>query len=143
MRSVIVLSVATALLAGCAQKSEKIEAAYVSPLPYEKLSCRQIKDEAQRVATRSGEVMGIQNQKAQNDAVATGVAVVLLWPAAFFIKGDKETATEVANLKGQMNALREVSEKKNCGIVFQEVVPVKPPKDGETTTEGEKDAAQE
>lgn len=118
MRLSLVAVAAALSLSGCAQKSEHIEAAYVSPIPYEGFSCRQIREEAQRVSTRSAEVMGVQDQKAEEDAVATGVALILFWPAAFFVKGDEETAVEVANLKGQMNALQEVSEEKNCGIVF-------------------------
>jgi hypothetical protein len=64
-------------------------------------------------------VAGVQNKKASDDAVATGVAIVLFWPAAFFIKGDQETAGELARLKGELDALEQTSIQKNCGIVFK------------------------
>lgn len=119
----ILASAAAVALAGCADKAEDISAAYVSPLAYQGLSCKQIAQEASRVSNRVGEVSGVQNKKAKDDAVATGVAIVVFWPAAFFIKGDKQTAAELARLKGELQALEQTSIQKNCGIVFQRTAP--------------------
>jgi hypothetical protein len=49
----------------------------------------------------------------------TGVAIVVFWPAAFFIGGDKQNAAELALLKGEMDAIEQTSIRKNCGIQFQ------------------------
>mgnify|MGYP005871194703 CR=1 FL=1 len=106
-------------LSACAQKAEKISPAYVSPLTYQDYSCKQIAAEASRVSGRAAELAGVQDKQAKNDAVATGVALVLLWPAAFFIKGDKGTATELARLKGELETLEKVSIQKKCGIEFR------------------------
>jgi hypothetical protein len=43
-----------------------------------------------------------QDKKRSNDQIATGVAIVVFWPAAFFVGGDGLAAAELANLKGQM-----------------------------------------
>lgn len=122
-RFTLLASAGAVALAGCADKAEDIGAAYVSPLAYQGLSCKQIAQEASRVSSRVGEVSGVQNKKAKDDAVATGVAIVVFWPAAFFIKGDKQTAAELARLKGELQALEQTSIKKNCGIVFQRTAP--------------------
>ncbi|MBY6067560.1 hypothetical protein KUW17_12460 [Leisingera aquaemixtae] len=118
--------VSAMLASGCAQKSENVAGAYVSPLAYQGLSCHQIESEARRVSSRAASVSGIQDKNASNDAVATGVALVLFWPAAFFIKGNKENAAELARLKGELEALEQISIQKNCGIVFQAPVAEKP-----------------
>jgi hypothetical protein len=60
-----------------------------------------------------------QDRAAQNDGTAVAVGAILFWPALFFIKGDKQKATEVAELKGQMEAIEKVNVVKNCGIKFQ------------------------
>src|SRR5262249_46323641 len=39
------------------------------------------------------------------DAVATTVGVLIVWPALFLIQGDKQNAAQLAQLKGQMNAI--------------------------------------
>ncbi|WP_281856846.1 hypothetical protein [Litoreibacter halocynthiae] len=109
------------IVSGCAQKSADISASYVSPLQYQSYSCSQISAEAQRLSGRASEVTGVQNKKATNDAVATGVALVLFWPAVFLIGGDKENGAELARLKGEMEALEKASIQKNCGIRFKTV----------------------
>jgi hypothetical protein len=90
----------------------------VSHLQYQHLSCPQIGAEAQRISRRVAEVSGVQDEKASSDAVATGVALVIFWPAAFFIKGDGATAAELGRLKGEFEALERTSIEKRCGLKF-------------------------
>ena len=40
-----------------------------------------------------------------SDALVTAAAIVVFWPAAFFVGGDGQTAAELASLKGQFEAL--------------------------------------
>jgi hypothetical protein len=106
-------------LAGCASKSENIAAAYVSPLTYQPYTCDQLRLEATRVSSRAIALSGAQDSKATGDAVATGVAIVIFWPAAFLIKGDGATGAELARLKGEMEAIEQSSVQKKCGIEFK------------------------
>jgi hypothetical protein len=89
------------LVAGCASSSSEISATYVSPLQYQHLTCQQLAAEAERVSRRAAEVSGVQDSKRTSDAWATAGAIVLFWPAAFFIKGDGNTAAELGRLKGE------------------------------------------
>lgn len=50
---------------------------------------------------------------------ATAAAIVIFWPAAFFVGGDKQTAAELSQMKGQMVAVEQASIAKKCGIQFQ------------------------
>jgi hypothetical protein len=111
--------VAALTLAGCASKSSDITPAYVSPVMYQGYSCQQLGLEAQGVSTRAAQVSGAQDQKRSNDQLATGVAIVVFWPAAFFVGGDGPAAGELAQLKGQMTAIEQASIQKKCGIEFQ------------------------
>ena len=106
-------------VAGCASRADNIPAAYVSPVMYQGYSCEQLREEAARVSQRAALASGAQNSKATGDAVATGVAVVLFWPAAFFIKGDGANAQEIAQLKGDMEAIEEANIRKKCGFEFK------------------------
>lgn len=110
---------ALALFSGCAEKSQNVTSTYVSPNLYSSYSCAQIQAEAQRVTARASQVAGVQDSNAQGDAVATGVALVLFWPAVFLIDGDKQNAAELGRLKGELEALEQVSIQKNCGIEFR------------------------
>lgn len=114
---VLALAAATALSA-CADKSDKIAPSYVSPTPYQAMSCKALAVEAQTISNRAAEAMAAQDKKATDDAVAVGVGAVLFWPALFMVKGDGAGAAEVARLKGEMQAIEAANRAKNCGIRF-------------------------
>ena len=115
VRSVAALALAAAL-AGCASSSSEIKAAYISPLQYQNLSCPQIGQEMERVSRRASEAAGVQDAQKSQDGWVTAGAVVLFWPAAFFIKGDGQNAAELARLKGEFEALEKVGIEKNCNL---------------------------
>jgi hypothetical protein len=121
MRSVKVLTavIAAAMAANCAKSSNQISAAYVSPYQFENLSCAQVVDEARRLSARAAQAAGIQDEKATRDAVATTVAVVVFWPALFFIGGNDQQTAELARLRGELEALEQVSNRKKCGVKFE------------------------
>ncbi|MFC0811529.1 hypothetical protein ACFHYO_05285 [Paracoccus panacisoli] len=108
-----------AALAACADKSDQIGASYVSPGMYANLSCPQLAEEAQTVANRAAQASAAQDKKANDGAVAVGVATVLFWPALFMIKGDGAGAAEVARLKGEMQAIEQANARKKCNIRFR------------------------
>jgi hypothetical protein len=113
------MALSALLVAGCAKSSSDIKAAYIPPVTYSSFPCNQLADEAKRVMAAANEAVGVQDAEATNDAVATGVAIVLFWPAAFMIKGNGETAQQRASLRGQLQAIEEHSIAKRCGIEFR------------------------
>jgi hypothetical protein len=118
MRGLLGVALAMAL-AGCASSASEVAPSYVSPIQYQSLSCQQIGAEAEVVSQRAAQAAGVQDQKASNDAVATGVAIVLFWPAAFFIKGDGASSAELARLRGEFQALESAARQKNCNLQFR------------------------
>ena len=107
-----------AALAGCAKSASEIQPIYVSPLQYQHLSCQQLAAEAQRISTRASQAAGAQDDKADKDAVVTAAAIVIFWPAAFFVGGDNQTSAELARLKGEFDTIEKVAIEKNCGLNF-------------------------
>ena len=110
-----------ALLAGgCAKSPDNIPGAYVSPLVYQSFTCDQLGAELARVAARASEVAGVQSETASGDAVATGVGLVLFWPALFFIAGSDREA-ELARLKGEVEAVERAAIQKDCINVVESI----------------------
>ncbi len=68
------------------------------------------------MSRRASEVAGVQDSNRTTDAWVTGAAIVLFWPAAFFVKGDGPTAAELARLKGEFEAIEQASIQKNCNM---------------------------
>lgn len=112
-----------AMLGGCASASTDIQPAYVSPVLYQGYNCQQLAQEAQAVSTRAATLSGAQDHQRSNDAIATTAAVVIFWPAAFLVGGDKQTAAELGQMKGQMVAIEQASIQKKCSIQFQKPAP--------------------
>jgi hypothetical protein len=108
-----------AALAGCASSSAEIAPAYVSPVMYQSYTCQQLALEAQGISQRAATLSGAQDSQRSKDQLATAAAIVVFWPAAFFVGGDKQTAAELANMKGQMVAIEQASIAKKCNIQFQ------------------------
>jgi hypothetical protein len=108
-----------ALVEGCASRSNEVASAYVSPYAFDGLTCAQLADAAQSISARAAGAAGAQDQKATRDALATTAAVVIFWPAAFFVGGNDQTTAELARLRGELEAIEQVSIKKRCSIEFQ------------------------
>jgi hypothetical protein len=104
---------------GCASSAADIAPAYVSPVAYQSYTCQQLALEAQAISTRAATFSGAQDSRRTKDGVATAAAIVIFWSAAFFVGGDKQTAAELAQVKGQMVAVEQASNAKKCGIQFQ------------------------
>lgn len=92
---------------------------------YQSYNCQQLAAEAQRVSAAAAAASGVQDSQSTKDAVATTAAVIIFWPAAFFVQGDKQNAAQLAQLKGEMDAIQQASIQKQCGIQFQTAPPPK------------------
>jgi hypothetical protein len=114
----IALATGVMLLTACASKSSDVTASCISPVTCSNYTCQQPGFEAQAVAARAATLSGAQDDQRTHDQIATGVAIVVFWPAAFLVGGDKQTAAELAQMKGQMAAIEQASIQKNCGITF-------------------------
>jgi hypothetical protein len=123
MRKIVLTASLGAVLlqAACATAPDKVEASYVSPIQYSNLSCDQVKVELVRVADRVRVVAGEQNKDHTRDAVAMTVGLVVFWPALFFMSG-RGHQDELADLKGQYDALDRAASQGDCSVV-QEMHP--------------------
>jgi len=119
--------IAAVMGAGCASSSDKIAAQYVSPMQFQSYSCAQLTEEAQRISGRVAQLSGAQDQKATNDAIATGIAIVVFWPAAFMVGGNDQSTAELSRLKGEFETVEKVSIQKNCGLKLQQQQQQQPP----------------
>ena len=118
MRTIVTAALCASILAGCASSPNEISAAYVSPIQYSGYDCDQIRSELVRVSSKVREVSGAQQQQANNDAIAMGVALVVFWPALFFIGGNDRTE-ELSRLKGESDALEQAAIQKNCPVASE------------------------
>lgn len=114
-------AVAGLALVSCASSPNKIGAQYVSPIIYQDYDCDQIAMEQHRIERRTGELYQSLKREANADKWQMGIGLVLFWPALFMLEGgDGPEATEYARLRGEYNALSEVSIMKRCQLKFKD-----------------------
>jgi len=101
-------------LTACAQSPDEIAAAPVSTAAYSSMSCRQLQAEAVRLNDDVARLTGQQQQKANTDAVAMGVGMVLFWPALFALGSGSDVAPQLAQAKGQAEAIQAAARQKGC-----------------------------
>lgn len=117
--TVICISVVMSLIS-CSSPPEKISASYVSPIHYQNTSCDQLSSEIYRLNEKVIEVSGMQQKDANQDAVATGVGMIVFWPALFLLAGN-DHSDELARLKGEYEAITTVAVEKRC-VVAEQIV---------------------
>ncbi|MFO1115218.1 MAG: hypothetical protein U1E28_06010 [Beijerinckiaceae bacterium] len=102
--------VSSLAIAGCAKKTQDISAIHVPASQYDHMLCSQLRSEGARVARQAALVFGDQDLKSSAGAV-------IYWPKAMIGRGNA-SEEEVARLKGEMAAIEQSSNAKNCGIQF-------------------------
>jgi uncharacterized lipoprotein YajG len=110
----ILIGLATLTLAGCATTSQNIQSTYVSPMTYDSYDCTQLSLEADRISRRVSELTGQIDKRASGDKTQTAVALVLFWPAVFFLGNNEAQNAELSKLKGESEALQQASITKDC-----------------------------
>ena len=110
---VTTLTAATLALAGCATAPEQVAAAYVSPVAFSGQTCGQLNAQAQQLNARLATATGQQTQQANNDATMTAVALVLFWPAAFWIGGNDQ-GPAIAQMRGEAQAIQSAAIARGC-----------------------------
>jgi len=115
MKMTVLTLALLSVLSACATAPEKIQASYVPTNQYSGMSCQQLNRDAVRVNSELLVASGQQKQAASNDAAMTAVALVLFWPAAFFMSGDTN-APNIARLKGEATALSAAAKSRGCTV---------------------------
>ena len=105
---------ATVALTACAQKPEAVVARSVSPLMYSSLDCNALRSEQYRVKGHVENLTAVQKKKSSNDAVAVGVGAVLFWPALFALAAGSDQSNELAQAKGEWEAIDYSMRQKSC-----------------------------
>lgn len=72
-----------------------------------------------------------QKKAADNDAVATGVALLLFWPAAFALAASDDHSTALSSAKGHYDAVTQQMRKQGCQMPPEPLHPTMAKADGD------------
>lgn len=137
-KSVAALSIAVVLLPGCASRPDNVVASHVSSSRYADRTCKSLARELDEVQDALRAQSAKLNDKATQDAVVTGVGVILFWPVLFALGNNAGLEGDVARLKGEEQAIRKQMREADCdpppkssAPAAAEAVPVPVPVSGE------------
>jgi hypothetical protein len=118
---VVAITAAALLLPGCASRPENVAASHVASSRYMDRTCKSLVRELDEVQDTLRVQSAKLNEKATQDAVVTGVGVILFWPVLFALGNNAGLEGDVARLKGEEQAIRKQMREADC-----EVPPPKP-----------------
>ena len=113
-RTAVALTIAATLLPGCATRPENVAASHVSASRYADRTCKSLARELDEVQDALRAQSAKLNDKATQDAVVTGVGVVLFWPVLFALGNNSGLEGDVARLKGEEQAIRRQMREADC-----------------------------
>jgi len=120
MKEIAIIVIVCFMMMSCASNSRDIKASYVSTMPYEGLSCKQLEEEYRAVTAKINELSFQQDRVAARDSIGMGIGLILFWPALFLLAGSKGAPEELARLKGERDAI-EVAARHN-GCPFRHII---------------------
>lgn len=106
------------ILGACsdAQKSSEVAASYVPTSKYEKMSCRNLRVEGERLRSSLGNLEASVDKAYKHDKNMEAVTWILFWPAAFAMDGNESEARQLAAAKGEAEAIRAAQVNKGCSL---------------------------
>jgi len=105
------------LLSACssARQSSEIGKAYVSPVKYKNYSCDDLIKESEIIRAREPAIARKVDQHYKSQKNTELVTWLLFWPAAFWLDDGSVEANRLAQVRGELDAIRSAMMSKKCG----------------------------
>jgi hypothetical protein len=112
----IVCLILISLISGCstAKKASEVSATYVPVYRYANMTCIQLINEAESLRRATPALEATVDKHRSNQTGIEVVTWILFWPAAFALdKGEKES-NELAQARGELQAIQQALLSNNC-----------------------------
>lgn len=133
LRGATVAAITVLLLPACASRPENVVASHVSSSRYAERTCKSLARELDEVQDALRAQSAKLNDKATQDAVVTGVGVILFWPVLFALGNNAGLEGDVARLKGEEQAIRKQLREQECEMPATKPAPA-PAKEASAAT---------
>ena len=115
MKNTIIL-ITLLFLTACssAKQSGQVNKAYVSTAKYNSFTCDQLIQESELIRAREPALAAKVDQHYKSQKNTEAVAWLLFWPAAFWLDDGSKEANELAQVRGELDAVRSAMMSKKC-----------------------------
>mgnify|MGYP001162169856 FL=1 len=113
---IYILPVLILAISSCstAQKASEVQSIKISVAPYIKMTCKELSTEQASLINKAQSLGAQVDSEQQSDKNKELVAWILFAPAAFFMDGNAESASNLASIKGQLDAVGDAMKVNNC-----------------------------
>ena len=116
MKKTIILVILSFFIASCATSPDKLKTQYIPASTYSNLDCDQIAGSLRQKNSKMENLYASLKSESQTDSTQMAVGMLLFWPSLLFLEGsDSPDAATYSRLKGEVEALNEISITKKCG----------------------------
>jgi|TARA_Y100000389_G_C17261908_1_gene413454 hypothetical protein len=111
-----ILPIFVILISSCstAQKASEVQSIKVSVAPYIKMSCKELSTEQNSLVTKAQSIGAQVDSERQSDKNKELAAWILFAPAALMMDGNAESASQLASVKGQLEAVSDAMKVNDC-----------------------------
>lgn len=115
-KSAAVLSAVILSACSSAQQSTEVAPAFVSSTKYSGMSCSNLRNEGERLRASVSNLEASVDKAYKQDKTMEAVTWILFWPAVFAMDGNEAEAKQLANAKGEAEAIRAEMIRKGCRL---------------------------
>ena len=111
-----ILPVFVIFISSCstAQKASEVQSIKVSVAPYLKMSCKELSTEQNSLVVKAQSLGAQVDSERQSDKNKELAAWILFAPAALLMEGNAESASQLASVKGQLEAVSDAMKVNGC-----------------------------
>jgi hypothetical protein len=97
-----------------AQKASEVQSIKISVAPYLKMTCKELSTEQTNLVTKAQSLGAQVDSERQSDKNKELAAWILFAPAALMMDGNAETSSQLASVKGQLEAVTDAMKVNEC-----------------------------
>ena len=104
------------LLTACsgAKQASEVNKVYVSSAKYKNFSCKELINESEIIRSREPALAAKVDKHYKSQKNTEAVTWLLFWPAAFWVDDGAADSNELAQVRGELDAIRQAMMSKDC-----------------------------
>jgi len=110
----IILSFIVLTACSGAKQASEVNKVYVSSAKYKGLTCKELIAESEIIRSREPALAAKVDKHYKSQKNTELVTWLLFWPAAFWLEDGEKDSSELARVRGELDAIRQAMLAKDC-----------------------------
>ena len=114
--SILIFRLEFIILTACsgAKQASEVNKVYVSSSKYKSFTCKELVNESEIIRSREPALAAKVDKHYKSQKNTEAVTWLLFWPAAFWLDDGAADSNELAQVRGELDAIRQAMLSKDC-----------------------------